>query len=326
MNYAAETDRALLDSLETAGRTPPVALIEECVKRQATLTPALLVMFEDSFADAWEDEDDSRWYRGVHAGRLLIAYREEAALPLFEQRYASLDDGDQDYLEWFELDVAHYGPTAVPAMTRVLNLDINGEYHYGRSLACAILAVIALQHPETREGILETMRSLLPPLRADGSLALAKDAEPHEIWGELAVALADLRDEVSRPQVEKLFADDWIDPMMMTLELYRAEFAPNAQPPDEISFRYDILERYGSQVREQKNSAMMAGRRDLLRDQGILWPKPDPQPYANPVSSWFNKKVLNLPDQKIGRNDPCPCGSGKKYKKCHGQKGSPPLP
>src|SRR5438128_10358365 len=22
---------------------------------------------------------------------------------------------------------------------------------------------------------------------------------------------------------------------------------------------------------------------------------------------------------KIGRNDPCPCGSGKKYKKCHGQ-------
>jgi len=20
----------------------------------------------------------------------------------------------------------------------------------------------------------------------------------------------------------------------------------------------------------------------------------------------------------VGRNDPCPCGSGKKYKKCHG--------
>ncbi len=22
--------------------------------------------------------------------------------------------------------------------------------------------------------------------------------------------------------------------------------------------------------------------------------------------------------QKVGRNEPCPCGSGKKYKKCHG--------
>ena len=24
-------------------------------------------------------------------------------------------------------------------------------------------------------------------------------------------------------------------------------------------------------------------------------------------------------DQRIGRNDPCPCGSGKKYKQCHGR-------
>jgi preprotein translocase subunit SecA len=29
--------------------------------------------------------------------------------------------------------------------------------------------------------------------------------------------------------------------------------------------------------------------------------------------------------RKIGRNDPCPCGSGKKYKKCHGRPGAPPL-
>jgi len=25
--------------------------------------------------------------------------------------------------------------------------------------------------------------------------------------------------------------------------------------------------------------------------------------------------------QKIGRNDPCPCGSGKKFKQCHGRLG-----
>ncbi|RMH68401.1 MAG: hypothetical protein D6675_16310 [Gemmatimonadetes bacterium] len=24
-------------------------------------------------------------------------------------------------------------------------------------------------------------------------------------------------------------------------------------------------------------------------------------------------------EPKVGRNDPCPCGSGKKYKKCHGR-------
>lgn len=34
-----------------------------------------------------------------------------------------------------------------------------------------------------------------------------------------------------------------------------------------------------------------------------------PKPKAQPVRV----------EQKIGRNDPCPCGSGKKYKNCHGQ-------
>ncbi len=29
-------------------------------------------------------------------------------------------------------------------------------------------------------------------------------------------------------------------------------------------------------------------------------------------------KPLPESDKKVGRNDPCPCGSGKKYKKCHG--------
>ncbi|MDD5567727.1 MAG: SEC-C metal-binding domain-containing protein, partial [Candidatus Omnitrophica bacterium] len=29
-------------------------------------------------------------------------------------------------------------------------------------------------------------------------------------------------------------------------------------------------------------------------------------------------KTVRLSGPKVGRNDPCPCGSGKKYKKCHG--------
>ena len=29
-------------------------------------------------------------------------------------------------------------------------------------------------------------------------------------------------------------------------------------------------------------------------------------------------KTVRREEPKVGRNDPCPCGSGKKYKKCHG--------
>jgi preprotein translocase subunit SecA len=30
------------------------------------------------------------------------------------------------------------------------------------------------------------------------------------------------------------------------------------------------------------------------------------------------KAPVRRNEPKVGRNDPCPCGSGKKYKKCHG--------
>ena len=52
-------------------------------------------------------------------------------------------------------------------------------------------------------------------------------------------------------------------------------------------------------------------------------PPPAPEPIPPP------RMVLNRSDEpaaqtaqsqgdKTGRNDPCPCGSGKKFKKCHG--------
>ena len=31
------------------------------------------------------------------------------------------------------------------------------------------------------------------------------------------------------------------------------------------------------------------------------------------------RRVPYVADKKPGRNDPCPCGSGKKFKHCHGK-------
>jgi preprotein translocase subunit SecA len=35
-------------------------------------------------------------------------------------------------------------------------------------------------------------------------------------------------------------------------------------------------------------------------------------------SAASNGNAPRVTGTKVGRNDPCPCGSGKKYKKCHG--------
>jgi preprotein translocase subunit SecA len=50
----------------------------------------------------------------------------------------------------------------------------------------------------------------------------------------------------------------------------------------------------------------------------------DPNTFEAPLSkssdalNEANQRPYVRTDKKIGRNQPCPCGSGKKYKKCHG--------
>lgn len=34
------------------------------------------------------------------------------------------------------------------------------------------------------------------------------------------------------------------------------------------------------------------------------------------ITKAYNKSRMVINDNKVGRNEPCPCGSGKKYKKC----------
>jgi preprotein translocase subunit SecA len=48
-------------------------------------------------------------------------------------------------------------------------------------------------------------------------------------------------------------------------------------------------------------------------------PAPDPSRLTTNRTEEARPQPAGAP--KVGRNDPCPCGSGKKYKNCHGAKG-----
>ena len=37
-----------------------------------------------------------------------------------------------------------------------------------------------------------------------------------------------------------------------------------------------------------------------------------------PIPLGSLREPVKRDEPKVGRNDPCPCGSGRKYKKCHG--------
>jgi len=40
---------------------------------------------------------------------------------------------------------------------------------------------------------------------------------------------------------------------------------------------------------------------------------------AEGVSQRSKPETIKREQPKVGRNEPCPCGSGKKYKQCHGK-------
>jgi preprotein translocase subunit SecA len=61
-------------------------------------------------------------------------------------------------------------------------------------------------------------------------------------------------------------------------------------------------------------------KRDSVRylfNVEVAQPKTEPQRVeANPTGGKGSQQPAS--SDKVGRNDPCPCGSGKKYKRCHG--------
>ena len=89
-------------------------------------------------------------------------------------------------------------------------------------------------------------------------------------------------------------------------------------------------------VAEQTPSRARAAQRAVLRAQRPVrggratWPpRPGPRPRSRaaeaparpasrPTSRWSTRPVVKSEWDKTRRNEPCPCGSGKKFKLCHG--------
>jgi preprotein translocase subunit SecA len=79
---------------------------------------------------------------------------------------------------------------------------------------------------------------------------------------------------------------------------------------EEETVRYLYLfEPISAEEQDAREKEREEARRKLQREQNLVYSAGDAAPVA-PA-----KREM----AKVGRNDPCPCGSGKKFKKCHGK-------
>ncbi len=121
------------------------------------------------------------------------------------------------------------------------------------------------------------------------------EREPNAVWDGWTCLCADLGFASTVPLIERAMQDDLCDPWFYRPEklLHRARNGGDDRWKHRVGLIADTI---------QKTSGWPAWQKPVK-------PKPLPPP---------PKVVAARTIPKVGRNDPCPCGSGKKHKKCCG--------
>lgn len=142
-------------------------------------------------------------------------------------------------------------------------------------------------------------------------------------WKEHLREMDDLRQAVHNAQYEQK------DPLLIykleSFELFKAMMSRLNQETVESLLKMDIPEETQAQSTNKEEDNNHYSKAQVHSNQSAT---EEPrfqgsQGYQEAMQS-SNQQVMEkaqpvVADPKIGRNDPCPCGSGKKYKQCHGK-------
>ena len=138
-----------------------------------------------------------------------------------------------------------------------------------------------------------------------------------EAWKEHLRELDDLKQSVQNASYEQK------DPLLIykfeSFDLFQAMLEKvNKEIVSCVLKAHIPMSAEAQEAQEQRRRPSMSNmqtRKDDVMEQNRAMQDSRPQPKIAPVHN----------ELKIGRNDPCPCGSGKKYKNCHGNGDSEPL-
>jgi len=159
-----------------------------------------------------------------------------------------------------------------------------------------------LSDPRALEPALLDWRGMLLALPSDGDAAAAADTPDGpapsygQMWALGFLAVPEIWADAWAPPRDKDIAADMDD----ALQCLRALAEDDAAPPAFNLFDDDAPPSVSEQRMNDLGEALFAVY-DL-----------------HAIATALGPRVAPAHSLKIGRNDPCPCGSGKKYKKCCG--------
>lgn len=237
------------------------------------------------------------WWLRLHATMILgLMERESAGFLLVEfmRRMAEAEDDDlQDWLagEWAAL-FGNKPPSVLDALRDVCR-DRRLDWYVR---ANALEAVVAGAHRQGSEMLESTLAWV--------ARAAADESETREMRLWWADALLDYPREQYRALLERLAAPEADRAAVFNVEDVRRAYAGDARHRSsqlgKDPWRFYTPEAIG---KRQERWAREADEGDEMADTTDEALVPVTEPY-----------VRESP--RVGRNDPCPCGSGRKFKKC----------
>ena len=173
---------------------------------------------------------------------------------------------------------------------------------YVRTGALEVLAYLAATGRVSREEAEAYLLRLYDTLRPQ-----------HEsfVWYGWTSAVALLGLEALSGVVRQAFARGLIDPMVTNYDLFREDLGRTLADPERMAgFRHDRIAPLEDAIGELSGWYAFSDAAKQDREQRALG-----RNGAGLATAATSQPVIN-PFKGVGRNDPCPCGSGKKFKKC----------
>ncbi len=300
-----DTWNILRSQIERLSKPFPRAAIAFANAHREEVTPYLIEALEQMAADP-SLADDGSYVLHLYAMHLLAAWREPRAFAAM----VALGRHDEDAVDMMMGDTVTetYGRCLASvcgddiAPIKALFEDSQAS-HWSRNAGLDAMMVRVLEGDGSRDELVAYLMA-----QGDAQAARLLNPEPHR--GELEVidCIVSVAAEVGA--VEMLAQiNGWFDAGLVDLMFI-----------SKAKFQKDIAQPFRT-FREIAGNNTKGYVSDVETEMG-WWAcfndEPAKKKQTVETKTMAPAFIPVRTEAKVGRNDPCPCGSGKKYKKCHG--------
>jgi hypothetical protein len=298
----------LLAQLDEHRGSFPADLVAEVMARREEVIPRLLEILEDIDRDPepWLADEESMLH--IWALYLLALFREPRAYPLLVRIFSRPGEfafeltGDVATQDLGSMLASVSGGDTSGMKALIENEQAN---EYVRSGAMDAMVSLVTTGQRARDEVMAYFVQLFHKL----------ERKPGAQWDGLANACTDLWPQEAVDELHRAYEDDLVDPRSIGWREIEEALALGREDAMQKARRYseplitDLARDMGWMqcFQDRKRGRQYEGHEDSEEDLG-----------APPPSEYATVAPIRRTAPKVGRNEPCPCGSGKKFKKCCG--------